>query len=283
MAVITTEKLGATVGAQVHGRGPRAPARRRRRSPQWTPGRARGERRPGVPGPPRRRRDAGGVQQEARDRSRSFRLVASRPRSSASPSIPAKNPAAAYLRGTFDWHIDGVHRRHPDHGHGAERPRRRRVRRRDRVRQHVRRLRRRSPTTRRRTLETVRVVHTIEASQRLHNPDPSPRGGRRCGASGRPRSTRWCGRHRSGRRSLVLGATTDHVVGMDRRGGACAARRPPRPLDRARPGLPPPSGTVGDMVIWDNRGVLHRACPYDRPTRPRDMHRTTIAGNEAIQ
>jgi alpha-ketoglutarate-dependent taurine dioxygenase len=36
------------------------------------------------------------------------------------------------------------------------------------------------------------------------------------------------------------------------------------------------------MVIWDNRGVLHRACPYPADS-PRDMHRTTIAGNEAIQ
>ena len=35
-------------------------------------------------------------------------------------------------------------------------------------------------------------------------------------------------------------------------------------------------------VIWDNRGVLHRATRYD-PSSARDMHRTTIAGNEAVQ
>jgi len=39
---------------------------------------------------------------------------------------------------------------------------------------------------------------------------------------------------------------------------------------------------VGDLVIWDNRGVLHRACPYDAAS-PRDMHRTTLHGNEPIQ
>jgi hypothetical protein len=39
---------------------------------------------------------------------------------------------------------------------------------------------------------------------------------------------------------------------------------------------------VGDMVIWDNPGVLHRALPYD-PTSPRDMHRTTLSGDEVIQ
>jgi alpha-ketoglutarate-dependent taurine dioxygenase len=39
---------------------------------------------------------------------------------------------------------------------------------------------------------------------------------------------------------------------------------------------------VGDLVIWDNRGVLHRACRYDASSA-RDMHRTTIAGDEPIQ
>jgi alpha-ketoglutarate-dependent sulfate ester dioxygenase len=36
------------------------------------------------------------------------------------------------------------------------------------------------------------------------------------------------------------------------------------------------------VVIWDNRGVLHRACPYD-PSSARDMHRTTFTGDEPIQ
>ena len=36
------------------------------------------------------------------------------------------------------------------------------------------------------------------------------------------------------------------------------------------------------MVIWDNRGVLHRALPYDA-TSARDMHRTTLYGDEPVQ
>jgi alpha-ketoglutarate-dependent taurine dioxygenase len=87
--------------------------------------------------------------------------------------------------------------------------------------------------------------------------------------------------HRSGRRSLVLGATTDHVVGMERDEGRALlddllarATEPERVYRHV--------WNVGDVVIWDNRGVLHRACPYD-PTSPRDMHRTTFAGDEAIQ
>ena len=40
--------------------------------------------------------------------------------------------------------------------------------------------------------------------------------------------------------------------------------------------------SVGDTVIWDNRGVLHRATPYD-PGSAREMLRTTVLGDEPIQ
>ena len=61
---------------------------------------------------------------------------------------------------------------------------------------------------------SLRVVHTIEASQRLVNNDPSPEEL----ALWRSRPTKehplvWT--HQSGRRSLVLGATASHVFGMD--------------------------------------------------------------------
>jgi alpha-ketoglutarate-dependent sulfate ester dioxygenase len=40
--------------------------------------------------------------------------------------------------------------------------------------------------------------------------------------------------------------------------------------------------SVGDTVIWDNRGVVHRAAPYD-PDSAREMLRTTVLGDEPIQ
>ena len=40
--------------------------------------------------------------------------------------------------------------------------------------------------------------------------------------------------------------------------------------------------SVGDTVIWDNRGVLHRVEPYDE-TSEREMLRTTLLGDEPIQ
>jgi alpha-ketoglutarate-dependent sulfate ester dioxygenase len=88
-------------------------------------------------------------------------------------------------------------------------------------------------------------------------------------------------RHTSGRRSLVLGATASHVVGMGLEEGRAllsellAKSTIPERVYRHQ-------WQVGDMVIWDNRGVLHRATPYD-PASPRDMHRCTLAGDEVIQ
>ena len=35
---------------------------------------------------------------------------------------------------------------------------------------------------------------------------------------------------------------------------------------------------TGDLVMWDNRAVLHRGRPWDESRYPRVMHRTTVAG-----
>jgi alpha-ketoglutarate-dependent taurine dioxygenase len=35
---------------------------------------------------------------------------------------------------------------------------------------------------------------------------------------------------------------------------------------------------VGDLVMWDNRCVLHRGRPWDSGRHRRVMHRTTVAG-----
>ena len=127
---------------------------------------------------------------------------------------------------------------------------------------------------------SLRVVHSLEASQRRVTPDPSPE----VLARWRSRRTHehplvWT--HRSGRKSLVLGASADYIVGMDPDEGRAllaellvAATVADRVYSHA--------WSVGDTVIWDNRGVLHRAAPYD-PRSPREMLRTTILGDEPIQ
>lgn len=84
--------------------------------------------------------------------------------------------------------------------------------------------------------------------------------------------------HRSGRKSLVLGCTAGHVVGLDRRAST-------ELLVRLREWATQPRFTyrhtwsVGDMVIWDNTGTMHRATPYDAASG-RLLQRTKLAGEE---
>ena len=192
---------------------------------------------------------------------------------------PAKNPSAQYLRGTFDWHIDGctddipimatMLSAHAVAESGGE----------TEFASSYAAYEMLDDEEKAR-LDDVRVVHTIEASQRLFNKNPSEQeveNWRKRPAKEHPLV--W--RHRSGRKSLVLGATTDHVVGMEPEEGRALLDSL---LDRATTPdrVYRHEWQVGDLVIWDNRGVLHRALPYD-PSSPRDMHRTTFAGDEPIQ
>jgi alpha-ketoglutarate-dependent taurine dioxygenase len=40
--------------------------------------------------------------------------------------------------------------------------------------------------------------------------------------------------------------------------------------------------TAGDAVVWDNRALMHRACPWDM-TKPRVMYHSRIAGDPASE
>ena len=194
----------------------------------------------------------------------------------------AKNPMAEYLHSTFDWHIDGCT---PLHG---ECPQMATVLSAKAVAHSGGETEFASTyaayedleVDERARLEGLRVVHTFEASQRLRHPMPTDEQVARWRT--RPPSEHplvWS--HRNGRKSLVLGASADHVVGMDLDEGRALlddlldrATRPERTYQHR--------WHVGDTVIWDNRGVLHRALPYAVDS-PREMLRTTVLGDEPIQ
>jgi len=84
--------------------------------------------------------------------------------------------------------------------------------------------------------------------------------------------------HQSGRKSLVLGCTAGHVVGVDYRKSA-------ELLVRLREWATQPQfvyrhqWSVGDLVIWDNTGTMHRAMPYN-PESGRLLTRTKLEGEE---
>ena len=194
----------------------------------------------------------------------------------------SKNSSAAYLRATFDWHIDGCT---PVNG---EFPQKATVLSAFQVAERGGETEFASTYAaydewtddEKQRLAPLRVVHSLEASQRRVNPEPSAEELARWRA--RPTHEHplvWT--HRSGRKSLVLGASADYIVGMNRdEGRALLAEL----LDRATTPDKVYSHTwsVGDTVIWDNRGVLHRAAPY-HPDSPREMLRTTVLGDEPIQ
>src|SRR5262245_29929047 len=84
----------------------------------------------------------------------------------------------------------------------------------------------------------------------------------------------------NGRPALFLGAHASHIEGL--------------PLDEGRALLKTLLDHVtqpefryrhewrqGDLVVWDNRCVLHRATPYDTVHHKRLMQRTTISGDRA--
>jgi alpha-ketoglutarate-dependent taurine dioxygenase len=195
---------------------------------------------------------------------------------------PAKNSSAAYLKATFDWHIDGCTPL------GDEYPQKATILTALQVAEWGGETEFANSyaaydaltAAEKERFGSLRVVHSLEASQRRITPDPTPE-----------QLARWRSRpthehplvwtHRSGRKSLVLGASADYVVGMDLdEGRALLAEL----LDRAtrRDRVYSHAWLVGDTVIWDNRGVLHRAAPYD-PNSQREMLRTTVLGDEPIQ
>ena len=194
----------------------------------------------------------------------------------------SKNSNADYLRGTFDWHIDGCTPANNEPPLKASLLSAHAVDEQGGDTEFAGTYAAYDDLTEeeQERFSAMRVVHTLEASQRLVTPDPTPEEVARW----RQRPTHehplvW--KHRSGRRSLVIGASTDHVVGMSRAEGR---KLLDDLLDRAtaRDRVYRHEWQVGDTVIWDNRGVLHRALRYER-TSPREMLRTTLLGDEPIQ
>jgi alpha-ketoglutarate-dependent taurine dioxygenase len=129
-------------------------------------------------------------------------------------------------------------------------------------------------------IASLRVVHSIEASQRFVRPEPSYDELMAWRRRYPPQVHPLVWTHLSGRKSLVLGSTATYVTDISYEDGAallCRLREwatQPQFVYRHR-------WMAGDLVIWDNTGVMHRAIPYDADSG-RMMHRTTLAGEEAI-
>jgi alpha-ketoglutarate-dependent taurine dioxygenase len=187
-----------------------------------------------------------------------------------------ENAQADYLKGAFFWHIDGTmsdvpnlasllsgRRLSPSGG--------------DTEFANTYAAYDDLPESEKRAIDGLRVVHMLEVSQRYWHPEPSY-AELRAWQRRPPRTLPLVWKHRSGRKSLVLGATASHVEGMDLREGWAL-------LTRLRDWATQPQFVyrhewrVGDLVIWDNTGTMHRALPYALDSG-RLMHRTKLHGEE---
>ena len=192
---------------------------------------------------------------------------------------PQKTATAEYLKGTFYWHIDGATDDIPTKatmlscravagtgGGGTE------------FASTYAAYDALDDDTKARYRD-LKVIHSLEAAQRLTTPDPTDE--EVAIWRMRPSKTQplvWT--HNDGRRSLVAGATAQEVVSVDPDESRAI-------LDEVMDQITDPrfcyrhEWTVGDFVIWDNRGTMHRALPYTADSG-REMHRCTLVGDEAF-
>ena len=193
---------------------------------------------------------------------------------------PNESASAEYLKGTIGWHMDGLH-------DGGPPPRATLL--------TAQRLAAEGgqtefcstyaayedlPGPERERCDGLRVVHSLVASKLFVDPDASPEELEARALRGTTRHPLvW--EHDSGRRSLILGMSVDHVEDVPEPEGRSL-------IDRLWAHTLRPENVyqhqwqLGDLVMWDNCGVMHRVTPYAVDSG-RLMHRTTLHGCEQIR
>jgi alpha-ketoglutarate-dependent taurine dioxygenase len=128
-------------------------------------------------------------------------------------------------------------------------------------------------------LEKLRVVHTMQAALFPVKPDCTPEEFA-VWSSYPQRSHPLVWHHRSGRKSLVLSTSAAYVEGMHPAESHDLLQRlmfhatQDKYVYRHK-------WRLGDLVIWDNTGAMHRVMPFDKESR-REFHRCTLNGEEPI-
>ena len=191
---------------------------------------------------------------------------------------PAKSTAVEYLKGSFYWHFDGTMqdkpifasllsaRVMPPEGGSTEFA-------------NTYAAYEALPEGEKQQFDGLTAMHSAWNSLFYYDPEPSSEKlAMFMGAGDIELPLVWT--HKSGRKSLVLGCTARHIVDMDFRESATLLNRL-REFATSEPFHYAHHWTVGDMVMWDNTGTLHRAMPYDARS-VRELHRTKLDGEEAI-
>jgi alpha-ketoglutarate-dependent taurine dioxygenase len=127
-------------------------------------------------------------------------------------------------------------------------------------------------------LSTLEVVHTMKAAMNYAKPEPTLEEFKVWEGHRQVHPLVW--RHKCGRRTLLIGATASHIVGMQPsdsyelllRLNAHATQQ--KYVYRHK-------WQMGDVAMWDNTGTMHRAKPFD-PGSGRQMNRFTLEGVEEV-
>jgi len=135
------------------------------------------------------------------------------------------------------------------------------------------------PEERKKQIENLKAVHALPITQMYHTPEPTYEQFLEWKSQGRSELPLvW--KHESGRKSLVIGNSAVNILDMDPLEGLelLVYLRDWATQERFHYSH---EWTVGDTVIWDNTGTLHRAMPYPLDAG-RMMHRTKLQGEEAV-
>jgi alpha-ketoglutarate-dependent taurine dioxygenase len=189
----------------------------------------------------------------------------------------AVNNEPDYVLGTFFWHIDGVTidqplpkatllsaRKLSDEGGSTEFA-------------NLYTAYDKLPDDEKRQYDGLKVIHTVEASVRPVFAVPSEERLARWRSMADAMEQPLVWTHSDGRKSLLVGSHADGIVGMPNPHGRAI-------LWRLQQWAAQPDfvythhWTVGDFVIWNNQGMMHRVVPYT--DRGRVMHRTTLGSQE---
>ena len=136
------------------------------------------------------------------------------------------------------------------------------------------------PEEQKKKLEGLRTVHATWSSLLYYDPEPNQEKLAQFIGLGDQKELPLVWKHRSGRKSLVLGCTALQVVGMDRKESALLLNGL-REWATSEPFHYSHKWSLGNMVMWDNTGTLHRATPYPLESG-RELHRTKLEGEEPV-
>jgi alpha-ketoglutarate-dependent taurine dioxygenase len=136
------------------------------------------------------------------------------------------------------------------------------------------------PESRKQEIEGLHVIHCLRAVGRRLYAEPSPEDFARWNGVFPPTDHPLVWHQKSGRTSMLIGSTAEDIAGMPHPQGE-------RLLEELLVWSTQDRFTYrhkwrkGDLVMFNNPGLLHRSHPYDAASG-RVMHRTTLKGVEAI-